>query len=154
MKLSNNFKRFLRLFFAICIFLCVSKPNNDFFVVVQGGSMEPVLKNNQLVLATKEINSLFLDDIIVIKMNNGIIVKRITAMRGEKYVENLNKEASYMLASKKAGLNFHIHNNKKISLKEIPENYYFVEGDNRSGSFDSRNFGLIHKSQIIGKCLL
>ncbi len=154
MKLSNNFKRFLRLFFAICLFFCVSKPSNDFFVIVKGGSMEPVLKNNQLVLATQEINPLFLDDIIVIKINNETMVKRITAMEGKKYVENLNKEASYMLASEKAGLNFKIHNNKKISLKEIPENYYFVEGDNREGSIDSKNFGLIHKSQIIGKCLL
>jgi signal peptidase I len=154
MKLSNNFKRFLRGVFAILIFLCVSVPKDDFAVVVKGGSMEPVLKNNQLVLAAKEINPLFIDDIVVIKMNNETIVKRIKAMQGDKYIENLNDEPSYMLASKKASVQLKINKKLKISLKEIPENYYFVEGDNRSGSFDSRNFGLIHKSQIIGKCLL
>jgi len=151
MKLSNNFKRFLRVFFAVCIFLCTAIPRNDFFVVVKGESMEPTLKNNQLVLAAKEINPLFIDDIVVIKMNNESIVKRITAMQGDKYVENLNGDRSYTLVPDWLLLK---GNRTKIFLKEIPENYYFVEGDNRDASFDSKNFGLIHKSQIIGKCLL
>ncbi|HHZ18117.1 MAG TPA: signal peptidase I [Acholeplasmataceae bacterium] len=32
----------------------------------------------------------------------------------------------------------------------IPEGYYFVLGDNRAYSIDSRNLGLFHKSQIVG----
>jgi len=32
----------------------------------------------------------------------------------------------------------------------IPEDYYFVMGDNRTNSNDSKTFGLFHKSQIIG----
>lgn len=32
----------------------------------------------------------------------------------------------------------------------VPEDYYFVMGDNRSISHDSRDFGLVHKSQILG----
>lgn len=32
----------------------------------------------------------------------------------------------------------------------IPEDFYFVMGDNRQNSYDSRNFGLVHKSQIVG----
>jgi signal peptidase I len=32
----------------------------------------------------------------------------------------------------------------------IPDDYYFVMGDNRTNSNDSKAFGLFHKSQIIG----
>ncbi|MGI6767841.1 MAG: signal peptidase I [Bacilli bacterium] len=32
----------------------------------------------------------------------------------------------------------------------IPDDYYFVMGDNRRHSIDSRHFGLVHKSQIMG----
>lgn len=32
----------------------------------------------------------------------------------------------------------------------IPEDYYFVMGDNRAYSTDSRHLGLIHKSQLMG----
>ena len=32
----------------------------------------------------------------------------------------------------------------------IPEDYYFVMGDNRTNSNDSKTFGLFHKSQIFG----
>lgn len=36
------------------------------------------------------------------------------------------------------------------SYSTIPPNYYFVEGDNRKHSTDSRVFGLIHSNQIEG----
>lgn len=37
-----------------------------------------------------------------------------------------------------------------LQLK-VPENKYFVMGDNRGHSLDSRNFGFIDRSKITGK---
>ncbi|MFN9897914.1 MAG: S26 family signal peptidase [bacterium] len=39
-------------------------------------------------------------------------------------------------------------------FKEIPANYYFVEGDNPNKSIDSKDFGLVRRNEIVGKCLL
>ena len=46
--------------------------------------------------------------------------------------------------------------NRKIiikRIKQIQENKYFLEGDNKKDSFDSRNFGSIKKSDILGKII-
>ena len=43
---------------------------------------------------------------------------------------------------------------KQLGYDKIPEDYYFVMGDNRNYSYDSRMFGLVHKDDIIGKSVI
>src|SRR5690242_6724517 len=38
-------------------------------------------------------------------------------------------------------------------IKKIEEKRYFVEGDNKNSSTDSRIFGMIERSEIIGKVI-
>lgn len=46
--------------------------------------------------------------------------------------------------------------NNKLSIKRITKiinDLYFVEGDNKLFSVDSRNFGAINKEKIVGKVI-
>ena len=45
-------------------------------------------------------------------------------------------------------------NLEKIQLEIVPNKYYFMMGDNRQNSYDSRHFGSIPEENIIGKAVL
>lgn len=66
---------------------------------------------------------------------------------------------SYLFAKPKKGdiVALKDPRDKKVLIKRITEiagNTYFVEGDNKKHSTDSRVFGMIRKQEIIGKVIL
>ena len=40
---------------------------------------------------------------------------------------------------------------ESLEHSTVPDNYYFVVGDNRPNSLDSRMIGFIHRDNIMGK---
>lgn len=117
---------------------------------VNGDSMSPFLKSGDIILVEK-LSYKFAKpkngDVVVIK-NDELIIKRIAAEENDtiRFLDN----------------NLYINDELKImdipseGIKEelIPREYYYVLGDNRSLSLDSRSFGPVHKSNICGRYLV
>ena len=120
---------------------------------VNGTSMYPTLKQNEIMILNKIGLKSGIDrfDIVVVKTDNNRIIKRVIGLPGESvmyedgklYINGKYIEDSYSLSSTKDFDN--------IVLKE---DEYFVLGDNREVSKDSRMIGPVKKEQILGKTRL
>ena len=100
------------------------------FVVVQGTSMEPTLREGQILVLQK--SAYWIDDpqngdIVVVQHGTEKYIKRIVACPGE--VPPGEDEI-------------------------LQEGRYYIMGDNRAVSVDSRSFGAISKDLILGRIII
>lgn len=121
-------------------------------VRVDGDSMNDNLKNGEILLLKKYDRSFERFDIIVFKYKNEKLVKRVIGLPGESVVYKDNKlyiNDKYIeedMIDKKT-YDFDL---RELGFDTIPKDYYFVMGDNRTNSTDSRVIGLISKDDILG----
>ena len=125
-------------------------------VQVQGVSMEKTFFNNDRLILTRLINNFEKDDVIVISIQEEEsfdIIKRVVAVAGDT-VEII--DGSLFVNGKKESNTYSLGNTyyKDDISVTIPKNHYFVLGDNREYSTDSRNFGTVEKEQIVGKIIM
>ena len=137
---------------------------------VEGASMMPTFEDGDRVIINKfqkMINGIEHFDVVVLKASESEnYIKRVIGLpgdhiayendtlyiNGEKYDEPYLEQ--YKLQLKDSGkLTYNFTLEEITNLTEIPEGYYFVLGDNRRVSNDSRNpsVGLISKDQILGE---
>lgn len=126
-------------------------------IIVNGESMNPTLKEKQILILNKYDKKYNRGDIVVVNYFNGEkeerLIKRVIGLPGEKVEYNENK--LYINDKKvedrfaKDTENFEL-SYIDIDMKKIPEGYYFVIGDNRNNSIDSRIIGLVKKEDIKG----
>ena len=119
-------------------------------VQVEGRSMAPTLEDNQILLLSKYKKNYKRFDIVVIDDGNEKLIKRIIGLPGETLEVKDNK---LYIDGKYVKEDFEHDDTKDFvynDKKEIPEGYYFVMGDNRDNSMDSRVFGAFSKDQILG----
>ncbi|MBE6138923.1 MAG: signal peptidase I [Firmicutes bacterium] len=127
-------------------------------VRVDGSSMDSTLKNGDILILNKLDTEYERFDVVVVNVKfdgkTSKLVKRVIGLPGEsiEYKDNelyINGEKLEDVATARTN---------DFSLKElynvdnIPDNYYFVMGDNRGYSRDSRDYtvGLIKKEDIVG----
>lgn len=134
-------------------------------VKVNGASMYPNLEDGQILILNKADKNFKRFDIIVADAINTRIIKRVIGLPGETveykdcklYIngEELTDKVSYDKENKKICLTTDFTLEESTGYVLIPEGYYFVMGDNRRESTDSRDprIGLVSKDQIVGKAI-
>jgi len=131
-------------------------------VLVQGISMEPTLHGGDRLLLFNLNYEPKNGDIIVFKPSNEdseLYVKRVIASPGQKV--NVDFDSNMIYVDDKLLVDkFSLDSSQMISDIKfpviVPEESYFVLGDNRDNSTDSRDsrVGFANKDQIEGKALL
>ncbi len=121
-------------------------------VKVQGTSMNPTLKNGEVMILNKWDNNYKRFSIVVLTYENKKLIKRVIGVAGDNVKYKNNK---LYINGKYVKENFKHKKTDNFSLEElgydkIPEGYYLVLGDNRTNSMDSRLIGLINEKDIQG----
>src|SRR5712692_3387870 len=131
---------------------------------IEGTSMEPSLHNQELILVDKW-TYLFhpptRGDVIVFVAPpnpNQDYIKRVVGLPGDVItiqnttviVDGVTLHERYVASYNQGNL----YDYKHISNLVVPPDDYFVLGDNRAGSSDSRDWGFVPKNNIIGRAAL
>lgn len=126
-------------------------------VRVEGSSMVPTLKDGDILVLNKLSHNYKRFDIVVVSTNKSKIVKRIIGMPGEniEYKDNKLYIDGKVIEDKTVEATDDFTLKELYGMNRIPDGYYFVMGDNRDGSSDSRDYriGLIKKENILGKTI-
>ena len=120
---------------------------------VNGPSMNDTLHNKDIMLLD-EISYKFNDikrfDIVVLKYEDEYIIKRVVGLPGEELEVKDNR---LYINGKIVKQDFNHAETKDIEKVIVEENCYYVLGDNRINSVDSRIIGSVNKNRIKGKAI-
>ncbi len=125
-------------------------------VQITGTSMEPVLKEGEIVVLVKNVK-LHRGDLCAFYYSNKVLIKRVIGLPGDYieidpegtvYVNGEELEESY-IAKKALG---------ECDIEfpyQVPESNYFVMGDQRETSIDSRStvIGCVSNDQMLGRII-
>lgn len=153
---KNEWFEWIRALFLAILFAFLLRTFIFATSIVEGESMDPALVDGERIIFNKFIylvSEPARGDIIIIQHPHKNYVKRVIALPNEiiemndhtLYIDGVEQKNSFV--SKQAELM-----TGDFGPIEIPNDSYFVMGDNRAISKDSRNgLGFIKRKDIIGK---
>ena len=133
---------------------------------IPSGSMEPTLQVGDRIVVSKlstEFGTIHIGDILVFRAPAAVrtecgddvadLVKRVIGLPGDHLTSKGN--TIYVNGSPlKQPWTHYEPIGKAIGNVTVPRNHYFMMGDNESDSCDSRFWGTVPRSSIIGKAFL
>ncbi len=151
---------------VVIISLAIIIPVRYFLIqpfYVKGASMEPNFHDNQY-LVIDELSYRFHEprrgDVVVMRkpqLESDFLIKRVIGLPGERIqianeqVVIFNESHPYgVVLDESAYLDPTVRTSGSVDLKLAPHEY-FVLGDNREASLDSRYFGVLARKEIIGR---
>ena len=125
------------------------KTNTIINTIVDGNSMSPSFNNGEFITVTTVYPRLIRNDVVLIKNEEGLIIKRLMFLPGDKFwIVKYGVDWTYTpddLAEELLKLNIFEQRYVKLKYDEV-----WVQGDNSTNSYDSRNFGPVQVDDIIG----
>lgn len=129
---------------------------------VSGRSMEPTLQTGDIMIVNKIANNLGIDykrgDIVIVNspIEDKLYIKRVIGLPNDKI---FIKDGSFYINDHKLNENYLKDNTITkettfINSWNLESDEYFLVGDNREKSNDSRKFGPIKRSDFVGKAFL
>lgn len=122
---------------------------------VDGDSMYPTLHNGDKVIYQRHTSEFRRGDIVAINMDSGeVYVKRVIGLPGDTVNVQHGKvyvNGNEMVVEEAVGETNPTEGSAVTYPYVVLDDEYFVMGDNREVSDDSRNFGAVRDEQIKGK---
>ena len=138
--------------FAMCVMVTL-------FVVTSisvdhnlGNSNEPTIKEGQTTIVMRHFYDIKVNDFIIFSKKDieggERINKRVVAVGGDHVVISDGK----LYINDKLDTFTNMYYTQELDVV-VPEGSYFVMGDNRAVSMDSRHFGCVNEDEILGKVI-
>ena len=153
---DNKVKKFLKEYvpyIIVLVFVVLIKKYVVSPIKVNGDSMFKTLHDGDIMILNivgyrfKEVKRF---DIVVVREDKEFLIKRVIGLPGEKISYHNNQ---LFVNGKKVKDSYGNGSTDDFSI-EVPKGKYFVLGDNRENSMDSRVFGPFSKKRILGKTKL